>query len=64
MAREFKETAHLNTNKKKYESSYDRIFNKKKKLDAVSTVIKPKTEEKPETEEKSADTEQEKIKKD
>lgn len=35
MAQNFKETAHLNTNKKKYDKSYDRIFNKIKKEVAV-----------------------------
>jgi len=31
MAREFKETAHLKTNLKKYGDNYDAIFGKKKK---------------------------------
>lgn len=31
MARDFKETAHLNVNAEKYESNYDRIFRNKSK---------------------------------
>lgn len=31
MAQEFKETAHLNTDKEKYDEGYDRIFGKKDK---------------------------------
>ena len=31
MARNFKETAHLNTDKKKYDEGWERIFGKNKK---------------------------------
>ena len=35
MAQNFKETAHLNTDRKKYESNYDKIFNNKKEEKAM-----------------------------
>lgn len=45
MAREFKEKAHLNIDKKKFDENFDRIFGKKEKKPVIPTKESPAKDE-------------------
>jgi len=45
MARDFKETAHLNTDRDKYNSNFDKIFGKNCKKKDCSNKVKDKSDE-------------------